>query len=949
MTNNNDNLKYIFVKGAKAHNLKNVSLRIPKNKLVIFTGLSGSGKSSLAFDTIYAEGQRRYIESLSTYARQFLGVEDKPDVELIEGLSPAISIDQKTKSNNPRSIVGTTTEIYDYLRLLFARIGRPDCPNGHGPIKSQTNSEIINKIYNYKIGTKIVILAPMIRKQKGTHQYDLDLLKKEGFYRVRVDGVETTLDQEINLERNKYHNIDIIVDRWIVSHDEDQKERLVHAIDVACEYSKGYVIVHNLDTKAETLFSKHHSCKVCGFSLPEMEPRLFSFNSPLGACEHCNGLGHILSVDDDLIVPNKELTIRQGAIQALGYSDSDNMEWNQLINLSKEYDIPLDIAYHKIPISKQNIIMYGTKEPVHWDFKYRNRRISKVEPFEGICNTIERRYYNTESRMAREYYSKFMREKTCSYCGGSRLNEKPLCVKINNKNIWDFCSLPISEAYEWFKSIKLTEEEKQISNLVVKEIESRLSFLVNVGLGYLELSRNSQSLSGGESQRIRLATQIGSKLTGVLYVLDEPSIGLHQYDNEKLIKTLKHMRDIGNTLIIVEHDEETMRESDYIVDIGPGAGSNGGEIIAQGTPTEIMNNKNSVTGKYLSGESEISIPKTRRGGNGKVIKVVKASENNLKNITVTFPLNKMIVVTGLSGSGKSTLINNILYRGVKKGLGLLTEKPGKHDNITGLENIDKVIFISQDPIGRTPRSNPATYTSVFDDIRKLFAETPDAKAQGFTASRFSFNVDGGRCEKCHGDGVIKISMHFLPDVHVKCDECQGQRFNSQTLKIKYKNKNIFDILEMTVDEAVIFFENIPKIFKKLKVIQEVGLGYIKLGQSAPQLSGGEAQRIKIASYLLKKPTGKTLYLLDEPTTGLHFEDIKKLLSIMNRILTHGDSIILIEHNLDIIKSADYIIDLGPEGGKFGGNVIATGTPEQVANNKASITGEFLKKILSNKS
>lgn len=944
-----NNQNFITVKGARAHNLKNVDIVIPKNKIVVFTGLSGSGKSSLAFDTIYAEGQRRYVESLSTYARQFLGMADKPDVDYIGGLAPAISIDQKTTSHNPRSTVGTTTEIYDYLRLLFARVGKAYCPNGHGLIERQTSKEVLQQILTYENGTSVLILSPIIKKQKGTHKLELDNLRKDGFLRVRVNGNIYSLDDEINLEKNKSHDIEIVVDRIILDkNDDDNITRLSEALEVGFQYSKGYLLVSNVDTKEDKLYSKHHSCKICGFSLPELEPRLFSFNSPIGACQKCNGIGAILQYDEEKIVEFPNKSISGGAIPFIK-NEKDivtGYEYEMCASVCNHYKIPLDIPYCELTEEQRRIIMEGTNEEITYQVISNRSSVSRTGSIEGIGKKIERRYFETNSQQAREYYTNLLSEKTCPQCSGKRLNESALTIKIDELNIWEITNLTIEECLNFFKKLKFQETERQIANLVLKEIESRLLFLNNVGLTYLELNRNSSTLSGGESQRIRLATQIGSQLSGVLYVLDEPSIGLHQRDNSKLIKTLKEMRDLGNTLIVVEHDEETMLEADHVVDIGPGAGVHGGQVVFSGTYEEMLKSEESITGQYLSGRKKIEIPKKRRTEPTRSVELIGCQENNLKNINVKIPLKRFVAVTGVSGSGKSTLINEIFTKAVQKSLHLKVSNIGKYHSAKGLDQIDKIINISQDPIGRTPRSNPATYTNLFTHIRDLFANAVEAKAQGFAKGRFSFNVAGGRCERCSGEGFLKISMHFLPDVYVICEECNGKRFNEATLKIKYRGKNIYDVLQLTVEEALEFFQNHPQLKVGIQTLYDVGLGYIKLGQPATELSGGEAQRVKLASELLKRATGKTVYVLDEPTTGLHFEDINKLLKILQRIVDHGDSVIVIEHNLDVIKCVDYVIDMGPEGGKSGGLIVAQGTPEEVADNPKSITGQFIKSVLN---
>ncbi|QED24133.1 excinuclease ABC subunit UvrA [Spiroplasma citri] len=940
---------WIVVKGARENNLKNIDVKVPKEKLVVFTGLSGSGKSSLAFNTIYAEGRRRYIESLSSYARQFLGGNEKPDVDAIEGLSPAISIDQKTTSHNPRSTVGTVTEIYDYLRLLYARVGTPYCINGHGVIKSVTVKEIINNLKQLLTeGEKFMILSPVVRDKKGSFKDLFARLKQESFIRVKVNDEIKTLDEEIELDKNKRQNIDIIIDRLVYKESADLLSRIHDAIEVALKYGNALVKIDFVDQKKEMLFSTNYSCSICGFVIPELEPRLFSFNSPSGACSECKGLGVKLEVDEDLLIPNRSLSILQGAIIYLkNIVNTTNIEWQKFKILANHYHIVLEQPVSDLTKEQLEYLIRGSGEPIEYNLKTASGNIMRgYDYIEGIGELIERRYTETSSESAREYYKQFMTDKKCGTCLGKRLNEISLSVKINNISISEFTDLSVEDELKEVLNLKLTESQQEIARLIINELVNRLDFLSRVGLGYLTLSRNASTLSGGEAQRIRLATQIGSQLTGVLYVLDEPSIGLHQRDNDKLIETLKSLRDLGNTLIVVEHDEDTIRASDYIVDIGPHAGINGGEVVAAGSIDDIKQNPNSITGKYLTGELAINVPKKRRGGNGLVLEIKGARENNLKNINVTIPLNKFVCLTGVSGSGKSTLMNEILWKGIKKNLGLATERPGAHDKIVGIDNIDKVINISQDPIGKTPRSNPATYTSVFDDIRDLFANTNEAKARGYLKGRFSFNVPGGRCEHCQGDGIIKISMHFLPTVYVSCEVCEGKRYNDETLLVKFKDKNIYDVLEMTVDQACDFFAVQPKINQKLATMQEVGLGYIKLGQSATELSGGEAQRVKLSTFLLKRTTGKTLFLLDEPTTGLHVDDVKRLLVVLNKIVDNGDTVITIEHNLDVIKMADYIIDLGPEGGIGGGTIIATGTPEQlVLKSDTSYTAQYLKPLL----
>ena len=933
-----------IVKGARENNLKNVNIELPKNKMIVMTGLSGSGKSSLAFDTIYAEGQRRYVESLSAYARQFLGGSEKPDVDSIEGLSPAISIDQKTTSNNPRSTVGTVTEIYDYLRLLFARVGTPYCPNHNIPISSQSVEEMTNKIMEYPLGTKMVILSPVVHGEKGTHKDLFDKLRKEGYVRVRVNGEMYDLGEEITLEKNIKDKIDVVIDRIVLK--EESRSRLFEAIEQATKLSNGKVVIQILgENKKEIVFSEQFACPHCEFSLPELEPRLFSFNAPYGACPDCKGLGIKLQIDPDLVIPDKSLSINEGCIKTLS-DDQENMDYKKLECVCKHYKIDMDKPFSKLTKKQKEMILYGSDEIIHFNYQTKSGNIMNSKNiYEGIINNLQRRYMETSSTWIREWLENYMIEYECDTCKGARLNDDVLQVKVGNKNIYEVTCMSIKELIVFFNNLKLSKEKTEIARLILKEIEDRLNFLQNVGLEYLTLSRSAGTLSGGEAQRIRLATQIGSHLTGVLYVLDEPSIGLHQRDNEKLIKSMLEMRDLGNTLIVVEHDEDTMRACDYLVDIGPGAGDNGGTVVACGTPEEVMKNENSITGQYLSGKKRIEVPEKRRKGNGKFIKIKGAEEHNLKNIDVDIPLGTFTCITGVSGSGKSSLINEILVKKVSQELYHSKEKPGKHKKILGIDNLDKIVAISQNPIGRTPRSNPATYTGVFDDIRTLFTTTKEAKMYGFEKNRFSFNVKGGRCEACRGDGVKKIEMHFLPDVYVPCEVCHGTRYNQETLNIKYKGKNIAEVLDMRVSEALKFFENVPKISHKLQVLEDVGLGYIKLGQSAPTLSGGEAERVKLAKELQRKATGKTLFVLDEPTTGLHTDDIKRLLAILQKIVDNKDTVVVIEHNLDVIKVSDYIIDLGPEGGDEGGNIVATGTPEEIAKVKGSYTGQFLKKML----
>lgn len=935
-------MENIVIKGARENNLKNIDLTLPKNKMIVMTGVSGSGKSSLAFDTIYAEGERRYVESLSSYARQFLGGSEKPDVDSIEGLSPAISIDQKTTSKNPRSTVGTVTEIYDYLRLLYARIGVPYCPTHNIPISSQSVEEMTNKILEYPEGTKLIIMAPVVHGEKGEHKDLLEKLRKDGYVRVRINKESRDLSENIELDKNIKDDIDVVIDRLIIK--EGIRSRLFEAIESATKLAKGKVIIDVMGDK-ELLFSESFACPYCNFSLPELEPRMFSFNAPFGACPECKGLGVNLTIDKDLVIPNKDLSINEGAIVTLS-DDQGGIYYKRLKCVCEHYKIDMDKPFKKLTKKEENIVLYGTTEIIQFNYTTKSGNVYNQKDFyEGIINNLQRRYMETSSTWIREWLERYMIETTCTKCNGSRLRDEVLSVLINGKNIYEVTCLSIKDLYDFMNNLKLTKEQQEIGKLLIEEIKNRLKFLLNVGLEYLTLSRTASTLSGGESQRIRLATQIGSRLTGVLYVLDEPSIGLHQRDNERLIKSLLEMRDLGNTLIVVEHDTDTMLASDYLVDIGPGAGDNGGKVMAAGTPEEVMKNENSITGQYLSGKKCIEIPKTRRKGTGKIIEIIGASENNLKNIDVKIPLGTFTCVTGVSGSGKSSLIMQILSKAVSQNLYKSKDKPGKYKKIKGLENIDKLVEITQNPIGRTPRSNPATYTGVFDEIRELFTNTKEAKMLGFGKDRFSFNVKGGRCEACRGDGVKKIEMHFLPDVYIPCEVCHGTRYNSETLNIRYKDKNIADVLNMRVHNALTFFENIPKIKNKLQVLEDVGLGYIKLGQSATTLSGGEAARVKLAKELQKRPTGKTLFIMDEPTTGLHMEDIKRLLAIIQKIVDNNDTVIVIEHNLDFIKSADYIIDIGPEGGDRGGEVIGTGTPEEITLNKKSYTGEFLKKVL----
>ena len=935
----------LVIKGARENNLKNINIDIPKNKLVIMTGLSGSGKTSLAFDTIYAEGQRRYVESLSAYARQFLGNMEKPDVDSIEGLSPAIAIDQKTTSNNPRSTVGTVTEIYDYLRLLYARIGKAYCPNHNVVIESQTIKQMADTIDQYDDGDRLMVVARVVKRKKGTFKdYFADLLK-DGYLRVNVDGHMYMLDEEIVLDKNKKHDIDVIIDRIVKK--EGYRSRLIDALEVALKLTGGEAIVQNLTKDKEELFSEHLACPICGFSVPKLEPRLFSFNNPLGACEDCKGLGIKNEVDLDLLIPDKNLSINEGGIRYFKTAVGTNrIEWQRFLVLCQTYDIDLDKPLKDFTKKEMNYVLYGSTEPISYEIISDSGNVSKTTKYiEGVQTLIERRYEETTSKWSKEWYASFMAEHTCPTCKGRRLNDQVLSVRVGGYNIAEFTEQYIVQALNFVKNLELSDYGLNIARLVLKEINDRLSFLNNVGLGYLTLARRAGGLSGGEAQRIRLATQIGTRLTGVLYVLDEPSIGLHQRDNNKLIKSLQDIRDLGNSVLVVEHDEDTMKASDYIIDIGPGAGVHGGQVICAGTPEEVMQCPDSITGQYLSGKKKIAVPQNRRKGNGNFLEIKGAKEHNLKNINVKFPLGSFNVVTGVSGSGKSTLVNDILGKSLMKHVYHSKEKPGEHKAILGIEHIDKVIEVSQDPIGRTPRSNPVTYTGVFDDIRDLFAQTNEAKMRGYDKGRFSFNVKGGRCEACQGDGLKKISMHFLPDVYVPCEQCEGKRYNEETLQVTYKDKNIYDILEMTVEEALSFFENLPKIKNKIQTLYDVGLGYVKLGQSATTLSGGEAQRVKLASELQKKSTGKTIYILDEPTTGLHSHDVARLIDVLQRIVDQGDTIIVIEHNLDIIKVADYIVDLGPEGGDGGGTVVVCGTPEKVARCEDSFTGQFLKDML----
>ncbi|MDZ4992008.1 excinuclease ABC subunit UvrA [Clostridium perfringens] len=935
----------IIVKGAKVHNLKNVNLEIPRDKLIVFTGLSGSGKSSLAFDTIYAEGQRRYVESLSAYARQFLGQMDKPDVESIEGLSPAISIDQKTTSRNPRSTVGTVTEIYDYLRLLYARVGIPHCPKCGKEITQQSVDQIVDQIMELPERSKIMILAPIVRGRKGTHEKVLENIKKQGFVRARIDGeIYDLTEDEVKLEKNIKHNIEAVVDRIIVK--DGIEGRLTDSIETSLKMAEGLVLV-NIIGEEDRLYSEHFACADCGISIDELAPRMFSFNSPFGKCERCDGLGTLMEIDEDLVVPNKDLSIRGGAISTWGDSRMKEESWTYCVlkALMEKYKFDLDTPYKDLSSKVREVLMYGEPEKLKVTYTKENVTAVYNHSFEGEINNLRRRYMETGSDAMKAEIEKYMSDNPCPKCKGARLKPEALAVTVDGKNIFEFTSMAIREELDFINSVEFSEKDKIISSQIIKEIQARLSFLINVGLDYLDLARKAGTLSGGEAQRIRLATQIGSQLMGVLYILDEPSIGLHQRDNDRLIATLKQLRDVGNTLIVVEHDEDTMREADYIVDIGPGAGEHGGQIVAAGTLDEIMENENSLTGQYLTGAKKVELPEERRKGNGNFITVKGAKENNLKNVTTKFPLGILTMVTGVSGSGKSTLVNEILYKGLNKIVNKAKDLPGKFKEITGYENIDKIIDIDQSPIGRTPRSNPATYTGTFDIIRELFSQTQEAKMRGYKPGRFSFNVKGGRCEACSGDGIIKIEMQFLSDVYVPCEVCKGKRYNRETLEVKYKGKNIADVLNMTVEEALEFFENIPRIKNKLQTLMDVGLGYIRLGQPSTQLSGGEAQRIKLAYELSKRSTGKTLYILDEPTTGLHIHDVNRLVKILQRLVDGGNTVIVIEHNLDMIKCADYIVDLGPEGGDKGGMIVATGTPEKITEVEESYTGKYLKKYL----
>lgn len=934
----------IVVKGARAHNLKGVDIELPKDKLIVMTGISGSGKSSLAFDTIYAEGQRRYVESLSAYARQFLGQMDKPDVDTIEGLSPAISIDQKTTSKNPRSTVATVTEIYDYIRLLYARVGKPYCPNHNIEIESQTVQQMVDRILELETRTKIQLLAPVVSHRKGSHEKLIEDIGKKGYVRLRVDGEIVDVNEVPDLDKNKNHTIEVVVDRLVIK--EGIETRLADSIETALELSEGSLTVDVIDGE-DLKFSENHACPICGFSIGELEPRIFSFNSPFGACPTCDGLGQRLTVDMDLVIPDPNKTLNEGAIEPWEPTSSDFYP-TLLKRVCEVYKINMDKPYKKLTDRQKNILMHGSGDKeIEFTFNQRfggGKRKRKMV-FEGVLNNIDRRYHESPSEYTREMMSRYMTELPCETCHGKRLSKEALSVYVGGYNIGEVVQDSIKEALKYYQNIELSEQDQAIANQILKEIISRLAFLNNVGLEYLTLNRASGTLSGGEAQRIRLATQIGSRLTGVLYVLDEPSIGLHQRDNDRLINTLKEMRDLGNTLIVVEHDDDTMRSADYLVDVGPGAGSHGGEIVAQGTPKQVMKDKNSLTGQYLSGKKKIDVPEYRREVTKKKISIKGAKSNNLKNVDVDFPLSVMTVVTGVSGSGKSSLVNEVLYKSLAQKINKSKVKPGEYDSIKGIDQLDKIIDIDQSPIGRTPRSNPATYTGVFDDIRDVFAQTNEAKIRGYQKGRFSFNVKGGRCEACKGDGIIKIEMHFLPDVYVPCEVCDGKRYNRETLEVTYKGKNIADVLEMTAEDATHFFENIPKIKRKLQTLVDVGLGYVTLGQQATTLSGGEAQRVKLASELHKRSTGRSIYILDEPTTGLHVDDISRLLKVLNRLVENGDTVVIIEHNLDVIKTADHIIDLGPEGGDGGGTIVATGTPEDIANVENSYTGQYLKTVL----
>ncbi len=937
---------HITVKGARVNNLKNIDVSIPRDKLVVLTGLSGSGKSSLAFDTIYAEGQRRYVESLSSYARMFLGQMEKPDVDYIDGLSPAISIDQKTTSKNPRSTVGTVTEIYDYLRLLWARVGTPHCPICGKEIKQQTIDQIIDQVLELPEATRIQVMAPVIRGKKGEHAKVFEDARRSGYVRCRVDGITYDLSEEIRLEKNKKHSIEIVVDRLVIR--DDIARRLTDSVEIASGLSGGLVVINVVGEDRDILFSQNYACEDCGVSIEELTPRMFSFNNPYGACPTCTGLGSQLKVDPDLVIPNKNLSILEGAITASGWSNikSDGISRMYFDALSKKYRFKLDTPVKDLSKEVMDVILYGTRgEELTLHYDQPRGKGTLHQPFEGICNNLERRYKETQSDAMRRELEDCMSECPCPTCQGRRLRKESLAVTVGGLDIDAFCHKSVTQALDFVDHLELSETQMMIAERILKEIKNRLGFLQSVGLQYLTLSRGAGSLSGGESQRIRLATQIGSSLMGVLYILDEPSIGLHQRDNDMLLKTMQDLRDLGNTLLVVEHDEDTMRAADYIIDVGPGAGVHGGEIVAAGTPEEVMNTPGSITGDYLSGRRKIPVPKERRTGNGKHLKVIGAAENNLHHIDVDFPLGTFICVTGVSGSGKSSLINEILYKKLGADLNRVKVRPGKHDRIEGEEFLDKVIDIDQSPIGRTPRSNPATYTGLFNDIRELFASTQDAKARGYGPGRFSFNTRGGRCEACQGDGLLKIEMHFLPDIYVPCEVCKGKRYNRETLEVHYKGKNIYEVLEMTVDEALPFFENLPRIYNRLKTLEEVGLGYVKLGQASTTLSGGEAQRVKLATELSKRSTGKTIYILDEPTTGLHSYDVQRLIDVLQKLVDAGNTVVVIEHNLDVIKTADYIIDLGPEGGDGGGTIVCTGTPEEVAQCEQSYTGKYLKRML----
>ena len=937
---------HIYVKGARENNLKNVDVTIPRDKLVVLTGLSGSGKSSLAFDTIYAEGQRRYVESLSSYARMFLGQMEKPDVDYIDGLSPAISIDQKTTTKNPRSTVGTVTEIYDYLRLLWARVGTPHCPICGKEIKQQTIDQIIDQVLELPEATRIQVMAPVIRGKKGEHAKVFEDARRSGYVRCRVDGITYDLSEEIKLEKNKKHSIEIVVDRLVIR--DDIARRLTDSVEIASGLSGGLVVINVVGEDRDILFSQNYACEDCGVSIEELTPRMFSFNNPYGACPTCTGLGSQLKVDPDLVIPNKNLSILEGAITASGWSNikSDGISRMYFDALSKKYRFKLDTPVKDLSKEVMDVILYGTKgEELTLHYDQPRGKGTLHQPFEGICNNLERRYKETQSDAMRRELEDCMSECPCPTCQGRRLRKESLAVTVGGLDIDAFCHKSVTQALDFVDHLELSETQMMIAERILKEIKNRLGFLQSVGLQYLTLSRGAGSLSGGESQRIRLATQIGSSLMGVLYILDEPSIGLHQRDNDMLLDTMKHLRDLGNTLLVVEHDEDTMRAADYIIDVGPGAGVHGGEIVAAGTPEEVMNTPGSITGDYLAGRRKIPVPKERRTGNGKHLKVIGAAENNLRHIDVDFPLGAFICVTGVSGSGKSSLVNEILYKKLGADLNRVKVRPGKHDRIEGEEFLDKVIDIDQSPIGRTPRSNPATYTGLFNDIRELFASTQDAKARGYGPGRFSFNTRGGRCEACQGDGLLKIEMHFLPDIYVPCEVCKGKRYNRETLEVHYKGKNIYEVLEMTVDEALPFFENLPRIYNRLKTLEEVGLGYVKLGQASTTLSGGEAQRVKLATELSKRSTGKTIYILDEPTTGLHSYDVQRLIDVLQKLVDAGNTVVVIEHNLDVIKTADYIIDLGPEGGDGGGAIVCAGTPEEVAQCEQSYTGKYLKRML----